>query len=249
VKGIILAAGVSSRLRPLTNATPKCLLKLGNQTILERSLNNLIASGIENIVVVTGYLEHQIKDFVAEKFPRLQVKFLSNRDYASNNNVYSLWMTKESVMGDDIILLDSDIVFDGRILESLMASGYGNCLAVNTKIELAEEEIKVKVDVNNRIVAIGKEVPLKESFGESIGIERFSSALLHKLFAVLDRKILKEKNVDQFYEAAFQEVIDGGGEIYAVDVSQFRCIEIDTLEDIEVAKSEVIPYLDELHWS
>ncbi len=247
MKGIILAAGVSSRLRPLTNATPKCLLKLGNQTILERSLNNLIASGIEDIVMVTGYLEHQIKDFVAEKFPRLQVRFLSNRDYASNNNIYSLWMTKESVMGDDVILLDSDIVFDGRILESLMASGYGNCLAVNTKIELAEEEIKVKVDVNNRIVAIGKEVPLKESLGESIGIERFSAPFLQRLFEVLDRKMLKEQNINQFYEAAFQEVIDGGGEIYAVDVSQFRCIEIDTLEDIEVAKREIIPYLDQMH--
>jgi len=244
VKGIILAAGVSSRLRPLTNTTPKCLLELDGKTILERTLNNLISNGIEGIVMVTGYLEHMIRSFVAEKFPHLKVQFISNKDYESNNNIYSLWMTKDYVLGDDIILLDSDIVFDKHIIRSLLTSGYENCLAIDTRIELGEEEIKVKADANNRIIAISKEVSPKEALGESIGIEKFSSALLHKLFAVLNRKILNEKNVNQFYESAFQEVIDSGSEIYAVDVSQYRCIEIDTFEDIEVAKREIIPYLN-----
>jgi choline kinase len=243
MKGVILAAGISSRLRPLTDTTPKCLLPIGGETILERTLNNLAACGIRDIVIVAGYLEDQLRSCVSGKFPGLDVKFLTNDVYASTNNIYSLWLTKPDVLEHGMILLDSDIIFEDRIIRALLRSGYDNCLAVNTRVRLGDEEIKVAVDRHNRIRAISKEVPPGQAIGESIGIELFGPSMLKTLFDVLDRKILQEKAVNVFYEAAFQEVIDQGGAIYAVDVGMYKAIEIDTIEDLLAAERDILPYL------
>jgi len=246
MKGVILAAGVSARLRPLTDSTPKCLLPIGGETILGRTLMNLSESGIEEIVIVTGYLAPQLRGYVFQKFPHLRVKFIHNDIYAATNNIYSLWLAKEEVLREGMLLLDSDIIFDGKILGILLNSGQADCLAVKTGAVLGEEEIKVAVDGRGRILEISKDVPPSQAIGESIGIEKFSPATLNSLFAVIDRKILIEKNVNQFYEAAFQEVIDLGGDIYAVDIGRLKAIEIDTVEDIRAAETEILPYLPPL---
>jgi choline kinase len=112
MKGVILAAGIASRLRPLTDSMPKCLLSIGGETILGRTLNNLSASGIEDVVIVTGYLSTQIRRFVTKKFPELHVMFIQNDVYATTNNMYSLWLAKEEIIREDMILLDIYIIFD-----------------------------------------------------------------------------------------------------------------------------------------
>lgn len=239
MKGVILAAGASTRLKPLTNDVPKCLLEVGEKPILGRMLECLLVNGVTEVVIVTGYRESQIRDYVKVHFPRLAVTWLSNELYASTNNIYSLWLTRGSVSDNDVLLLDSDIVFDSRIIGLLLTSGHQNCLAVTTGVSLGHEEIKVRVDGDGAIVEISKEVPPGKAFGESIGIEKFSRTLMGRLFAVLDRKILSEKNVNQFYEAAFQEVIDGGQTILAVNVGNLPCMEIDTAEDLETARAMI----------
>jgi len=243
MKGVILAAGTASRLRPLTDNTPKCLLPIGGEAILGRTLDNLSAAGIDEIVVVTGYLAPLVRRYAAEKFPRLHLTFIHNDIYAATNNIYSLWLARKEVFRDGMLLLDSDIIFDRKILEALFDSGHADCLAVKTNILLSGEEIKVAVDGRGRILEIGKEVPSSQAIGESIGIEKFGPSGLELLFAVIDRKIVIEKNVNEFYEAAFQEVIDSGGDIYAVDVGKYKAIEIDTVEDIRTAEVDILPYL------
>ncbi|HMS63983.1 MAG TPA: phosphocholine cytidylyltransferase family protein [Ignavibacteria bacterium] len=245
MQAIILAAGVSRRLRPLTDTTPKCLLKIGSKNLLQRTIENVVANGITDFIFVTGYREIMIKDFVNSAFPEIGKTFITNTDHENNNNSYSLWMTKEFVKGD-IILLDSDILFDEKIIAKLLNSGKENCLAVNFTEHLDDEQIKVILDDqdNFKIMEIGKEISIPLSAGESIGIERFSSYYMHELFAILERKIVKENNVNEFYEASFQEIIDFSeakndlrNSIYAIDVSEFMCMEIDTVQDFEKAQS------------
>jgi len=245
MQAIILAAGLAKRLRPLTDTTPKCLLEVGGKNLLHRTLDNVIANGITNFVFVTGYREKMIHDYVKANFGHCNIQFLSNDDYANNNNSYSLWMTKNFIT-KDIILLDSDILFDKAIIKALLDSEHENCLAVNFDTELDEEQIKVVLDSNEnkKILEISKTTDLKKSAGESIGIEKFSFEFMQKLYKVLERKIIHERNVNEFYEKSFEEVIqskeNSGNErnsIYAVDVSQYKCMEIDTAEDYERAKN------------
>ena len=238
MQSIILAAGVSKRLRPLTDTTPKCLLKIGHENLLERTIENVLSNNVNDFIFVTGYKEEMIKDFVNNRIPKINRTFITNPDYENNNNSFSLWMTKEFVKGN-ILLLDSDILFDEKIITLLLTSGHENCLAVNFTDNLDEEQIKVILDKENRVVEIGKEISIEKSAGESIGIEKFSGYFMKELFAILDRKISLENNVNEFYEASFQEVINKGdsrNSIYASDVSDFTCIEIDTVQDYENAQ-------------
>jgi len=238
MQAIILAAGLSKRLRPLTDSVPKCLLKVGGKTILEMTLNNVLKNGINEFVMVTGYREDMIKKFIAKNFPGLNITYLSNLDYENNNNSYSLWMTKNYIK-EDSILLDSDILFDFRIISKLLDSSYTDCLAVKKSENLGDEEIKVIIDSTNKILHIGKLLDIEESYGESIGIERFSYGFFSSLGEVLERKIVREKNVNEFYEASFQELYDRGNAMYAVDVSEYKCMEIDFPEDLEKAEKEI----------
>lgn len=235
MKAVILAAGVASRLRPLTNDTPKCLLKVGEKNILALTIDNLIANNIDDVIIVTGYLEEKIKNFVSKKYPDLNVTYIFNEVYGSTNNIYSLWLTKESVWGDEMLLMDSDIIFDKEIIAKLLASEYESCLALK-RYDVQDEEIKVKVDENGRVLEIGKEVKLQDAIGESIGIEKFGVETLKELFTIIDRKIVVEKNLNQFYEAAFQELADQGANIYTVDTTDYICMEIDTAGDLEAAR-------------
>ena len=238
MQAIILAAGLSKRLRPLTDNTPKCLLKVGGKTILEMTIDNVLKSGVRDFVMVTGYRENMIKDFISQKYPDLSIKYITNSDYENNNNSYSLWMTKDYISGD-CILLDSDILFDFRIISKLLESEHSDCLAVNTNHLLGVEEIKVIVDSTNKILHIGKELDPSNSFGESIGIEKFSHEFFRALGVVLERKIVKEKNVNEFYEKSFQELYDSGNAMFAIDVSEYKSMEIDFPEDLQRAGEEI----------
>jgi choline kinase len=234
MKAVILAAGVASRLRPLTNHTPKCLLKVGSKNILELTIENLLANKISEIVIVTGYLENQIRDFIKLRFPELNITLLYNELYESTNNIYSLWLARNALNGDDMLLMDSDIVFNWQIIEKLLSSEKKNCLALK-RHELSEEEIKVRTDLGGRVLEISKEVKLSEAAGESVGIELFGREVIPALFKVIDHKVNIEKNVNQFYEAAFQELINSSHEIYVVDITEYFCMEIDTAEDLKLA--------------
>jgi len=213
-------------------------LKVGESTILELTIKNVLKNGVNEFIMVTGYRENMIKDYIAAKFPDLNIKYLTNADYESNNNSYSLWMTKDYVTGDSI-LLDSDILFDFRIISKLLSSQYVNSLAVNTNHKLGDEEIKVIVDSTNKILHIGKELDPLACFGESIGIERFSHPFFQKLGIILERKIVHENNVNEFYEKSFQELYDLGNAMYAIDVSEYKSMEIDFPEDFQRAQNEV----------
>lgn len=237
MKGVILAAGVSSRLRPLTDLVPKCLLELGGRTILGMTLENLIANGIGDVVIVTGYREDQIRGFVRDAFPALDVEFVTNDRFETTNNSYSLWLTERAVGGEDIVLLDSDIVFDRRIIGLLAGTGHDNCLAITQGKALGDEEIKVQVAPGGAIRRIGKDVPPGDAAGESIGIEKMSGEFLGALYRILERMIIREHNVNLFYEAAFQEAIVAGAVMKAVDVGELQCIEIDTTEDLYAARA------------
>ena len=81
MKAVILAAGVASRLRPLTNNTPKCLLKVGTKSILERTIDNLLKNNIEDIIVVTGFLKEMIEDFLTKNYPTIKFTFIYNEKY------------------------------------------------------------------------------------------------------------------------------------------------------------------------
>ncbi len=244
-KAVYLLAGSGSRLRPLTDTTPKSLLEINGRPILSRSVDTLLANGIHELVVVTGYLEDQIKTFFRNSYPKLTVTYICNEEYATTNNSYSLWHARSGFAGEGMILLDGDILFEQKIMDALVATDPNkNVLAVRRSGHLGAEEMKVMLGRGNRIMAIAKTLEPSACYGESIGIEKFSPAFTKKLFEVLDRRMNRENGKNEYYEASFQELIGQGESVEMLDTHPYRCMEIDTFEDLEAAKKEILPFID-----
>ena len=237
--GVILAAGMAKRLRPLTDNKPKCLLKVGERTLLERTISAMRRAGITEFVVVTGYCAGQIRDFIgAMDNGQCHFTFLHNADYEHNNNIYSLWMAGKVVRGREFLLMDSDILCDPAAVCAI-ASQPETALALN-RHECGEEEIKVIVDADNRITEINKTCNPTDAIGESVGIERFTAEYSEALYQELDQMILREGLIDVFYERAFERLIPQGHTFRVVDTTSYFSYELDTPEDFHKA-TELMP--------
>ena len=234
--GVILAAGMAKRLRPLTDERPKCLLTVGERTLLQRTVDAVIAAGITELVVVTGYRASMIRDFLTSTYQSvpLTIRFIDNPDFAHNNNIFSLWLTRPFTEGNDFLLLDSDILFDPRIIPAVLQME-GSALALN-RHELGEEEIKVIVDSDDCVVEISKVCSIQQAIGESVGIEKMTAGYSAALFRELEQMIEREGLIDIFYERAFERLIPQGHTFRIVDTTRFFSIELDTVEDFENAK-------------
>ena len=225
--GVILAAGMAKRLRPLTDTKPKCLLKVGERTLLERTVDAMRQAGIREFLVVTGYRGEMIRDFLGEYSSRSSLSsqpsftFLDNTDYEHNNNIYSLWMACQKVRGCDFLLMDSDILCDPAAVVRI-AQEQTSALAVN-RHELGEEEMKVVVDAHNRITEISKTCRPEDAMGESVGIEKITADYSEALARELDQMILQQ-----------------GHTFKVVDTTHYFSYELDTPEDFQRAQ-ELMP--------
>ena len=233
-----MAAGMAKRLRPLTDTMPKCLLKVGGRTLLERTVEAMHQAGITEFVVVTGYRGDMIRDFLMAHFQQFSFHFLHNADYEHNNNIYSLWMAGEVVRGKDFLLMDSDILCDPAAVVRI-ADENTAALAVN-RHECGEEEMKVVVDSDMRITGISKTCRPDDAMGESVGIEKITADYSEALYLELDQMILEEKLIDIFYERAFERLIPQGHTFRVVDTSSYFSYEIDTPEDYEHVRNQII---------
>ena len=236
--GVILAAGMAKRLRPLTDKMPKCLLKVGNRTLLERTVDAMAATGITEFVVVTGYRGDMIREWINTQRPALKWTFIHNADYEHNNNIFSLWLAGQVVRGKAFLLMDSDILCDPQAVAEV-ARQQEPALALN-RHELGEEEMKIVVDHDNRITEISKTCRVEDALGESVGIEKMTAAYSEALYRELDQMIEKEGLIDIFYERAFERLIPQGHTFKVVDTTRFFSYELDTPEDFQRA-TELLP--------
>ena len=238
MKAVILAAGCATRLRPYSDDTPKTLLPVAGVPILRRTITSLLRCGIDQFVIGTGYLEHMVRESVARWFPGLDVAFVSNPDFRTTNNAYSLSLLREHLENDAFLLLDGDVVFDISVIERLLERG-PDCLAVRSVGDLGLEEMKVTADAEDRVLTIGKHVPVRGAMGESVGIELFSASTSRRLFGALHQRIHEQGLVNEYYEAAFQQILDEGATLFGVDIGSLYATEIDTIEDLKAANARL----------
>jgi len=236
MKAIILAAGVGSRIRPLTDNCPKSLLKVRGKTILEMMIFHIQNCGINEVVFVLGYLQEQIKDYVKTNFPDLNAYFVTNDKYAETNTGFSLMLAMDLIKGATFVKFDADVVFDEEILKKLIECEYANCLCIDKNINLDAEEIKVIIDDQNRVLKANKTVNPKDAVGESIGIEKIDGETAMLLFAELKIMMEDGQNHQDYYEAAYERLIEKNIPFYALDISGLKWVEIDTHDDFITAE-------------
>lgn len=234
MQAVILAAGMATRLRPLTKKLPKCLIELFGKPFLYYTLNTLLKNNIQDILIVVGFESEQIIDYVQKNFSTLNVTFITNDVFKETNNAYSLLLV-EKYITKNWILIDSDVVFYPAVLEKLLKQKKLPVL-IATKPNYNEESMKVQVDKDHSVIAISKSIQESNYSGESVGMELFSKEHSDILFSILKKRVVSERRRNEFYEESFQDMIVQGVQFYSVSVSKNLVMEIDTAEDLVEAQ-------------
>lgn len=229
MKAAILAAGMGSRLLPLTRNCPKAMIRIRGKPLLQHQVESLLRSGFgyEDIYIVGGYKIEWIEGFIRGT----GIRILYNPFFESMNNICSFLLTQTA--GDDLLLMNADVYFDDRILSLLLESDHPSCILVDKQKKLTPEAMKVKLD-GNRLKLIRKQLHDACSDGEFIGVSKFSAGDL----AVMYRKahqIIEAGATDSWYENVFEACADELP-IRAVFTEGHPWIEIDDLRDYESAK-------------
>lgn len=228
MKALILNSGFGHRMGILTSERPKCMTQISAEdTILSRQLKLITAVGINEVVMTTGYFDDVLMNYCESlNFP-LHFTFIKNPLYAETNYIYSIYCAREH-LDDDILFMHGDLVFESSILDDLLAFDK-SCMKVSSTVELPEKDFKAVVH-NGRI--------------EKIGIEFLANAMeaqaLYKL-KKKDWKVWLDEIVDFcesgnrncYAENAFNGISDKC-EIYAYDMKNRLCSEIDTSEDLKM---------------
>ncbi len=219
----------------MTDNCPKTLLEVAGIPILERMLTNIRLCGIDEIIIVLGYLSEQIESFVRERFPDLNAKFIVNTRYDKTNTGYSLMLTEEAVGDSGFVKFDGDVVFEVEILQRLLSSDRSNQLCFDRNIQLDAEEVKVRLSTGTTVAEVSKSLPPSKAIGESIGIEKISAETAKLLFAELKSMMSNPQNLQEYYEGAYELLIAKSARFEALDITGLAWTEIDTHDDFESA--------------
>jgi choline kinase len=238
MKAVLLAAGMGSRLLPLTAEIPKPLVKVGGRPLLLRTIDRLAAAGVRgrDVIVVGGYREDVLRKTLADAGLAAQV--VTNPRYADWNNFWSLYVAREAVGDDDFLQMDGDLLLDDQVLPRLLAAPGPGAVAVAVDPDADAEAMKVAVTgPDRRIVAFSKTLAPGTALGESIGIARIDAALGPAVFTEL-KALADEGLTNEYYETAYERLARrGAGPFLPVDVADCMAFEIDDHADLARAEA------------
>ncbi|RVU46774.1 phosphocholine cytidylyltransferase family protein [Lujinxingia sediminis] len=236
-EAILLVAGTGSRLRPLTEDRPKCLLEVGGEALLKRLLDQLTAVGIERAILVTGYLHERMVAQVESWELGLDVAFAPNPTFASENNAISTLVGMRALKGDSFLLCDGDILLRQTAwVAELLADERENVLTMIRFESLGQEEMKIRLGDDKAIEGLSKGLDPARAHGESLGVQKVGPSAFEALKDRLEA-LNAEERVRLYYEDVFAELIPQGHAFYAREVAPGSWTEIDTIEDLEAARA------------
>jgi histidinol-phosphate/aromatic aminotransferase/cobyric acid decarboxylase-like protein/choline kinase len=241
MRAIILAAGIGRRMRPLTLTTHKSLLKIGDRTLLGRLIDMLIAHGVTNVAIVTGYRAEEIRQHALDLYPDLDFLFVHNDRYAETNNIYSLALALEQVpMDDDIVLIESDLVVELAVFNRLFASPEPNVALLDRYRSGMDGTVVTVVDNVVRSVIPphlqGSDFNFADKY-KTLNIYKFSQAFCLGSFKRLITYYAQAIDSNCYYEAILGIIITMQQEvIHAAILQNERWAELDDPNDLDSAR-------------
>jgi len=215
------------------------MIQIGNKSLIHNQIEACLAQNINDFVFVLGYEIDKLKEHLLEILKPSQITFIENPIYRKTNTLYSLWLAR-SEFTDDFIYFNADILFDQQLL-SKISSNNGVSELLLEKSSCAEEEVKMIINSDNRILEIGKKLDPVDCAGEFIGIGKFSKSVLPKFIEYLQFGVDNNES-NNYFEFAVN-LLAKDLELFAVSTDGIPCIEIDFPEDLERARTEIYPKL------
>lgn len=233
MKALILNSGIGNRMEGYTQNSPKCMVPLvGKQTIVERQLKILEKSGIKEVIVTTGFLAEMLMDYINALGISMKIIYVNNDLYDKTNYIYSIYLAKE-YLKDDIVLLHGDLVFQQSILDEMLRFGK-SCMATSTLCKIPEKDFKAVVK-DGKIIKIGVE------FFENVVAAQPLYVLKQEQWIKWLSKICEfcsEGRTNCYAEKALNQILEDKVCLYPYDFRDTLCQEVDSGEDLlEVRKA------------
>lgn len=244
MRAVILAAGRGSRIAAVTRGRPKSLLSFGGLALLDRQIASLLELGVSAVAIVVGYERDQIVDHVVRHHSRAldAVDFVTNRAFASTNNMYSLWQARPWLGREPFVCLNADVLCHPEILRPAVEATSDISLVVDR--EVREETAKVVIR-DGRVRALSKTIAPPECDGTFTGIATFSARGSRLLFARAEAEFLAGR-VTQFFNDVIGQLAAEGVPIYFTETGGLPWTEVDDERDLLAARRETYPQIEAL---
>lgn len=231
-KAIILAAGVGSRLRPLTQDRPKCLLDVAGRAILDHQIGVLHRSGITDVVLVLGFCGDLIRKHLGSS-----ARYVENLRYEQTNSLYSLWLARDELEGGALVM-NSDVLVPAVLIERLLRAPAPDAVLVERGHGWEPEDMKVTLR-GWQVVDFSKELPPERAHAHNVGIAKFSGSGGPRLKGCLER-LVGAGHENDWVPLAFKEYASRWP-LAAVSTDGLPWIEIDYPADLARARADVAP--------
>lgn len=237
MKGIILAAGTGSRLRPITLHKPKCAVTVGGQSILEHQLQAYESSPVEECIIATGYKHEYVSELCSELASSydLTISTARNEVYANTDNLYSLYRVFEEHEVNEFVLSNGDVVFPTDSIELLFEADVTNGILCDPQT-YSEEGMKIKTEKNYKITGISKEISKSAAFATSTDVYLFRNDAASKFIENVRARIQKGPTYDLWVEEEMNQLLENSSNQFnPVSLDTRPWTEIDDHDDLAVA--------------
>jgi L-glutamine-phosphate cytidylyltransferase len=232
---IIPAAGLGSRLRPITDRLPKGLTLVRDKPLLWHSLERIASAGATEVIIICGYRADQLRESLYRCPERPRLSFVTNDRYESTNSIVSISLTRDW-WSEPFCIIDGDVIADTALLARLLSCSHDTLVidctkqyeAIDMKAEIAEESFR----------DLGKQLPAERTHGEFFGLSYWSPAGAADLGSAIDR-LLDDGCDHVWYEEAIREVATRRP-LRALYAAGDDWVEVDCQEDLPAAERLVV---------
>ena len=251
----MLAAGMGKRLGRYTQNGTKCMVLVNGKSLIEYAIEALVKAKIEKLTLVIGYKGDVLKNYISSKFNEenlggMKIEYIENSVYDKTNNIYSLYLAKDLLVNEDTILLESDVIFDYKILQDLVNSPEKN-LAVVSKFEPWMDGTCTLIDEDKNILAVLDKAHFNwnetESYYKTVNIYKFSKEFSARFYVPFLEAYQKAFGKNEYYETVLKVLtILGSSNLKAFDVSGDKWYEIDDPSDLSIAENRFAPVKEKM---
>lgn len=238
---IILAAGMGKRLGELTKNNTKCMVEVDGVRLIERALRILDRKNLNRIILVVGYQHENLMAFVNSLGIQTQIGFIINEVYDKSNNIFSLSLAKEQMIEDDTLLLESDLIFEERLIDMLLEDKRDS-LALVDKFESWMDGTCIVVDQDDNITDFipGKLLQYreKEQYYKTVNIYKFGADFSKNVYVPFLETYAKVMGNNEYYEAVIKLILLlDKNTMKAKRLQGELWYEIDDIQDLDIAQT------------
>lgn len=246
-RAVILAAGLGSRLRPLTDDRPKPLVPIFGVPLLHHALHQLEAAGVRRATIVVGYRKERIQKFFGQYFGGLEITYCESGVFDRTGSAYSLWLARDALMAGDCLLLEGDVFFERAVLDRVLSSRESDVAAVAPFDETMEGSA-VTLCAKNYVQDVRlKQTPADRQTGaaalyKTINLFRFSADSLRQAVMPALDGLIRSGAVTAYTEQLLSMLVAQERlKLAAVRCDRLKWFEIDKESDLQMAERQLTP--------